>query len=178
MVTEADRRQIEELVRQHGRNFVKQDAGAQKGLFDADYPNLTYLPTEADDYLTSFGAISDYYDRVCTGFAPSDWRIDKLTVDFPSENVAFALCRVLVDYSILGNVSSGMLVPFHAPKGYWEGRCRYVFRRSPGGWKIIHYEDSTNENFRSGQLFDYHDRLVDEISQKLQGLKRPVPPEA
>jgi hypothetical protein len=65
-------------------------------------------------------------------------------------------------------------VPFHYPVGYWEGRCRYVLRRGSEGWRIIHYEDSTNENFRPGQLYRYHEEIADELEKNVQALRRPT----
>lgn len=142
---------IEKIVKQHGENLLKQDAKALLDAFDKDYECVTHLPTEAETFLRSLDEIRDYYLNVCTTFRPSSWRVEDLLVDFPSENVAFAICRVFVEYQIDG-VSEDELVPFHSPRGYWEGRCRYVFRRSTSGWKIIHLEDSTCEMFRALQL--------------------------
>lgn len=172
-MTTADRQAVEAIVRQHGQNFIAQDAAAQVALFDEGYPGLTYLPTESDTYLSSFEQVRDYYVRVTKSFAPSAWRVEDLTIDFPAPDVAFALCRVFVDYTIHGPVSGGLLVPFHAPVGYWEGRCRYVMRQTPAGWRIIHYEDSTNENFRAGQLYSYHEAIAAELTERVQALRRP-----
>jgi hypothetical protein len=178
--TEEDRRAVEAVVRAHGENFVRQDLPAQLALWDDAYENVTLLPTERLAPIETWREISEYYATVIPqadvplSISMNKWEISDLTIDFLSDDVAYALALVDSEYDIVNDEPIPQLFPGYGPRdGKWLGRLTYIIRRSEPNWKIIHCEDSTHDVFRANQLAAYHDCLVAQAIELLTPIVNP-----
>jgi ketosteroid isomerase-like protein len=142
---------IESLVRQHGENFKSKDARAQLALWDSEYPAPTYLPTELDEPLRTWGDIQRYFEEVIPLYGAALWEISLFELDFLADDVAFAVAVVEYEPAVRQE-------RYRATEagGKWMRRMSYVVRRTGAGWKIIHGQDSTLDLFRAYQLWEDH----------------------
>jgi hypothetical protein len=146
-VTMTEALAVADVVERWRSSYEAADAAGLKALWDREHVPLTYLPTERDQVLTTWDAISTYYDRVCSGIVVREWRVWDVVVDVIAETSAFAVAHTGFTYRVRADAQ--------AAEQYWEGRVAFNFQRRDGAWKLIHYEDSTLWDWVVPLLFEW-----------------------
>jgi ketosteroid isomerase-like protein len=124
--------QIEALLEAYQLGFAALDAERLKAIWDRDYPQIVYVAQELAQPVRGWKAVERYYDRVANSLdRVSEMTIGDVSIDVIGD-VAFAYCT----FHFVGDVK-GQADPRIA-----DGRNTFLFRRTAGGWKTIHYHES------------------------------------
>jgi ketosteroid isomerase-like protein len=125
-------REIAALIEAYRAGFEMLDAEKLCSIWDRDY-DIIYCPIELTAPLMGWDQISDYYDRVTRHFR----RVDRMEVDNVTTSVFDDLAIAFFTFEFEGEVRE-TTATFKA-----RGRNTFVFRRGNGGWKGIHYHESS-----------------------------------
>jgi ketosteroid isomerase-like protein len=109
------------------------DFPAMAGMWDAAFPGrLVYQPEEYEEPFCTYDDIKEYWGRVpAVVTSVPEWRALSTEVAVV-QDVAVAYSRLWTSIRIKDVDKS-----FDG-----ELRCSYAFRRTPDGWRLIHYHES------------------------------------
>jgi hypothetical protein len=128
---------VDELLAAWSRGWTSGDAKGLAELWDQDYANLTFLPTERDDAIRTWDGVREYYEQLVATFKPDTWTTSDVIVDRLTPEIVFLRTKMRMEYR---------LADFEGePASFWRGRCQQTWRWNGSAWKLIHKEDSTNE---------------------------------
>jgi hypothetical protein len=130
----AARARILEQLEAYRQAWLASDIAQFKALWDANHPNLTFMPMERFRVLRDWPSIVAYWERILPLTVMERWEVRNPRIDFLGERHAFVFAEDSFSYQ----VADGSQVGSQA----YEARTSFVFKETDGDWKLIHYEDS------------------------------------
>ena len=131
MATEQEKQEIKNVLDQWGSAWAAGDSHGVKSLFDQQYTNLVYIAEENEHPIVDWAGIDAYFAGVLsTESEVSLWTYDNLVTDVFGDT-SYAQCTA--------QVQAG-----RSPRMEYVMRITFIFRKTAGQWKIIHYHESAN----------------------------------
>ena len=130
----ADRATILEKLEAYRQAWLASDVEQFKALWDHEHENLTFMPMERFKVLHHWDAIVAYWETILPLTRMERWEVRNPHIDMLGDDYAFVFANDSFTYHVIGGSQPGSQA--------YEARTSFVFKRTGGGWKIVHYEDS------------------------------------
>ena len=130
MATEQEKQEIKAALDAWTAAMSAADGPKLKSMWDTTYPNVVYIAEENEKALVGWAGINEYYDGLASGLENASWKYDNLVVDVFGDT-AYAQCTALGQSGTSTRMEYVM-------------RDTFIFRKTGGQWKIIHYHESAN----------------------------------
>ena len=148
MSKEAER-EILDVLESYFSSYEKLEFDTCRKIWDSTHPKLTWKPTEDEEAMVDFDAISTYLDANhaidLQVFRPSEVKV----IDFVRDDVAFVFAHMICKFDVPDSEQTrsaqeqGLMTFAPGDKVRWKGTASFVLHKVDGSWKLIHYEDST-----------------------------------
>lgn len=130
----AARAKIIEKLEAYRQAWLASDVEQFKALWDHAHPNLTFMPMERFAVLRDWSSIVAYWESILPLTVMERWEVLNPRIDLLGEDHAFVFAEDSFSYQVTDGSQVGSQP--------YDARTSYVFKRSSGDWKLIHYEDS------------------------------------
>jgi ketosteroid isomerase-like protein len=131
-MADQDAEAIAELIETYRQGFLALDARRLVSIWERDHKPLIYIAQEKNEPITGWAAIERYLEALAIHLETiSSMVLHEVTID-PLGDAAVAYFRFVVKGKLKGHARP------HEP----VGRVTMLFRRTPHGWRVIHYHES------------------------------------
>jgi len=127
-----DEQAVREVITGWLRSMKALDFAAGQQYWDQDFDGLVYMPEEHVTPVTSWDGLLRYWDGVF-GHVESVPEWDEIATEVGVlGDAAFGFTRL----------STRIKLRDAEPTFDGEVRCSFVLRRTPAGWRLVHYHES------------------------------------
>jgi ketosteroid isomerase-like protein len=129
---EYDRQQISAVLDQYSSSWTAMDFARLKGIWDAEYDNIIYIPEEAAQPVRGWAGIEAYFKNAATALERVKMmKVSEVSIDVFGDT-AYAFCN----FHFEGDLK-------RLPQTFIaDGRNTFILRRKDGKWKVVHYHES------------------------------------